>query len=117
MSQTPFEPTHGFPYNCPLAAASGSNDQRVTAAKVKVGIVGGVRLVREHPRSCTRSRGRTWRSRTTSVLETTHVEGDCPLPFRRWLSFISMPSAWPRGRSRGCVSRFGVSDRPQILLE
>jgi DNA-binding NarL/FixJ family response regulator len=47
MSQTPFEPTHGFPYNCPLAAASGSNDQRVTAAKVKVGIVSGVRLVRE----------------------------------------------------------------------
>jgi two-component system, NarL family, nitrate/nitrite response regulator NarL len=47
MSQTPFEPTHGFPYNCPLAAAPGSNDQRVTAAKVKVGIVSGVRLVRE----------------------------------------------------------------------
>jgi len=47
MSQGPFEPTHSFPYNRLLAAASGSNGQMVTGAKVKVAIVSGVRLVRE----------------------------------------------------------------------
>jgi two-component system nitrate/nitrite response regulator NarL len=47
MSQGPFEPTHGCQYNRPLAAASGSNDQIVTAAKIKVAIASAVRLVRE----------------------------------------------------------------------